>query len=287
MSATGTGYSPERHAVQNDSRRCAGRGAHAVEIEVRERVDVEVVADLADRQVGREQLAAPAGVHAVEARPAVRRRRHPEVHLGRAGLAQHRDHLARGGAAHDGVVDDDELLALDVLGQRVELQAHADAALLLVRLDERAPDVPVLHEAVAVGDARRAGVALRGGDPGLGHRHHHVGVDGRLARELLAHALARRVHALAVEARVRAGEVDELEEAQARLGLGVPVLAAQARRVDHHHLARLHVADVVRADDVERRGLAREHPAATFEPAEHERPEAVRVADADERARRP
>ena len=107
-------------------------------------------------------------------------------------------------------------------------------------------------------------------------------VDRRLAGERLAHALARRVHAVAVEARVGAGEVDELEEAQPRVGLGVAVLAPQARRVDHDHLAGLDVADVVRADDVERRGLAREHPAAALEPAEDQRPEAVRVAHADE-----
>ena len=108
---TGTGYSPERHAVQNDVGRRAGGAGEPVELEVGERVDLEEVADLADRQVGGEQLGAAAGVHAVEARPLVRRRRHPEVHLGRAGLAQHRDDLAGGGAAHDRVVDDDEPLA--------------------------------------------------------------------------------------------------------------------------------------------------------------------------------
>ena len=47
------------------------------------------------------------------------------------------------------------------------------------------------------------------------------------------------------------------------------------------HLAGLDLADEVRADDVERRGLAREHPAALDAP-EHERPEAVPVAHADE-----
>ena len=68
-------------------------------------------------------------------------------------------------------------------------------------------------------------VALRGGDARLGDRHHHVGVDRRLARELLAHALARRVHAVAVEHGVGTGEVDELEQAELRVGLGEAVLA--------------------------------------------------------------
>ena len=127
-----------------------------VEIEVGERVDAEVQRDLADLHVGREQVGTLAGVEAVEARPAVRRRRHPEVHLGRARFAQQRDDLTGRGAAHDRVVDDHEALALDVVAQRVQLEPHVGAALLLARLDERAPDVAVLHEAVAVRDARGA-----------------------------------------------------------------------------------------------------------------------------------
>ena len=57
---------------------------------------------------------------------------------------------------------------------------------------------------------------------------------------------------------------------------------ALAAGVDHDHLARLDVAHEVRADDVERARLAGEHPATIGEAPEHERPEAVRVAHADE-----
>ena len=82
------------------------------------------------------------------------------------------------------------------------------AALLLARLDERAADVAVLHEAVAVRDARRARVALRGGHTRLGNRHHHVGRARRLARELLAHALA--------DARARSGRTAACRDARCR-----------------------------------------------------------------------
>ena len=54
-----------------------------------------------------------------------------------------------------------------------------------------------------------------------------------------------------------------------------------ARRVDDEHLAGLDLAYEVRAHDVERARLAREDPAA-LDPAEHERPDAVTVAHADE-----
>ena len=51
----------------------------------------------------------------------------PQVHLGGAGLAQHADELLLRGAADDRVVDHDQPLAGDVLPQRVELHAHAEA----------------------------------------------------------------------------------------------------------------------------------------------------------------
>ena len=129
-------------------------------------------------------------------------------------FAQHRDDLARGRAAHDRIVDHDQALAADVLGQRVELHAHTTTALLLARLDERTADVAILHQAVAVRDARRARVALGRGDPRLGNRHHHVGFDRGLAGELFSHALARGVHTAPVEVRIGPGEVHELEETQ-------------------------------------------------------------------------
>ena len=73
-----------------------------------------------------------------------------------------------------------------------------------------------------------------------------------------------------------------LEDAE-RLALGAErAQAAQPPAPDHHHLARLDVALVGRADQVERAGLAREHPAAV-EPAERERAEAARVARRDQR----
>ena len=58
-------------------------------------------------------------------------------------------------------------------------------------------------------------------------------------------------------------------------------MLTHAIRVDDDHLARLDLAYEVRADDVERRGLASEHP-PRLDPAQHERPEAVAVAHADE-----
>ena len=51
--------------------------------------------------------------------------------------------------------------------------------------------------------------------------------------------------------------------------------------VEHHHFAVLHVAHVLRADDIERAGLRREDRAAV-ELADHQRADAERIARADQ-----
>ena len=58
--------------------------------------------------------------------------------------------------------------------------------------------------------------------------------------------------------------------------------------VDHHDLARLHIADELGADDIERAGLADQHPAADcrafmrrLHAPQHQRPHAQRIAHAD------
>ena len=160
---------------------------------------------------------------------------------------------ARRVAAHDRVVDDDEALA-GHLGERVELQADALLAQLLVGLDERAADVAVLDQALAERDPERAREPDRGGRAGVGDRQHEVGVDRRLLREPLAHAHARAVHLDAVEPRVRPREVEELEDAERARGRRLDGLhGAHAVVVDDHDLAGLDLAH----EAPRRRGRAR------------------------------
>ena len=58
-------------------------------------------------------------------------------------------------------------------------------------------------------------------------------------------------------------------------------MALQPFLGDHHHLAILHLAHEVGADDVERTGLGCEHPGLAETPKD-ERPDAERIARADE-----
>ena len=150
-----------------------------------------------------------------------------------------------------------------------------------VGCDERAPDVAVLHQPVAVGDARRPGEALGGGDARLGDGHDHVGLDRRLAGQLLAHPLPGGVDVLAVEARSRAGRSRRTRTGRAsgrarRSGSGGPRLAS-ITIISAGSISRTSARRRCRAPA----RLAGQHPAA-LEPAQHQRPEAVGVAHADE-----
>ena len=86
-----------------------------------------------------------------------------------------------------------------------------------------------------------------------------------------------------MESRVGAGEVHELEDAEAWGRFG-EAEAADALLVDDHHLAGSQLAHEGGPDDVECRRLRGEDPSAVLEGAEAEGAEPVRVADAHEGA---
>ncbi len=102
----------------------------------------------------------------------------------------HADDLARGRAADDGVVDEDDALAFEQGADGVELHADAEVADALLGLDEGAADVVVADEAEVEGDAGLGGVAEGGGDAGVGDGDDEVGGDAGLAGELAAHLFA-------------------------------------------------------------------------------------------------
>ena len=84
------------------------------------------LAHLLDRAVRGGELVLVGHVDPVEARRDDGRRRDAHVHLGRTGVEEHGDELARRVPADDRVVDDDDPLPLDLV-ERVEL--HPDSLL--------------------------------------------------------------------------------------------------------------------------------------------------------------
>ena len=181
-----------------------------------------------------------------------------------AGVAQHLDELHHGGAAHDGVVDDDQALALDVVAQRVELHAHAHGTQLLRGLDKRTAHIAILDEALAKGNAALVRITLRGRQAGVGHANDQVGLDGLLVCQLTTHVVAAGVDALAVHDGVGTGKVDLLKDTVGGLfSRRYALLGHQALGADTQDLAGTDVADVLGAHDIECAGLGGNDPAAS------------------------
>ena len=161
------------------------------------------------------------------------------------------------------------------------LEANAELADVLGRLDEGAPDIVIADDAELVGDAGFLRVADRRRHAGIGDRDDHVGGGGRLARELRAGRLAHVVDAAAADDRIRPREIDVFEDAGPRRHRQERLVRMRAVLVEDQNLAVVDVAHILGADDVERAGLGREDRAAV-ELAQHQRPNAERVARADQ-----
>src|SRR5690606_34759580 len=94
----------------------------------------------------RDQLFRRRHVDAVHIGKAHGRRSRGEIHLVGAGFARHLDNLLAGGAAHDQIVHQQYILALEFEPDRIELLPHRFLALILSRHDEGAADVAILHQ---------------------------------------------------------------------------------------------------------------------------------------------
>src|SRR5262249_7789628 len=133
-----------RHVTRRGSRREAGvagvrdlrvallhRAHQVLERLVHDAVRADLARDLLRRAVLGDELVLRAHVDAVDARMPQRRRDRGEVDLARAGAARELDDLPARVAAHDRVVHQQHVLALELELDRVALVAHGGLALAL------------------------------------------------------------------------------------------------------------------------------------------------------------
>src|ERR1017187_5515117 len=238
-------------------------------------VGADRVTDRRYRQAAGDQLGPAGEVDAEEAGPGDRRTGDPDVHPRRSGLAQHGHDRLLGVAADDGVVHHDHALAGDHVAERIQLEPDATLPDGLAGLDEGPADIAVLDQALAIRDAAALGVSDRRWGARLGHRDHQVGIDRMLSRQPTADGHPGGMHAATADRGIWPGQVDVLEQAAARLRAGEGA-RTHAALVDRDQLARGDFPDHRRPDDVQGRSLAGDHPAAR-QPAQHQRPEALRV----------
>ena len=199
------------------------------------------------------------------------------VYLLGARLAEHLHDTARGRTAHDGVVHDDQPLALDDAAHRREFHPYPLLPQLLRGLDEGTPHVFVLDKPHLVGNAARLAVTDGGTETRIGHAHHDIGIHRGLLIEHTPGLLTESMDVRTLDIAVGTGEIDILHRAHVVVfKLGV-VHALQAVHVDDDHLAGSHVADELGSYHLEGAGFAADHVAVAEFPY-RERPQAVLVA---------
>jgi hypothetical protein len=161
------------------------------------------------------------------------------------------------------------------------LHAHAEFAHALGRLNEGPADIVVSDDAEFERHAGMLAITEGGGHAGIRHRHHDVDLDMAFARELGAKGFSDFVHRAAADDRIRPREVDVFEDAGPRRLRWKRLVAVCALFIEYDDFAGFDVPDIFCADHVERAGLGRQDRTAV-EVAEHQRPDAERVAGADQ-----
>ena len=228
------------------------------EVLIDQLVGADLARDFLVAAAGRDQLVARRHVDTVDIGKAHRRRRRSEEHLARARLTRHLHDFAAGGAAHDGIIDQQHVLTFEFHADRVQFLAHRLLAYALPRHDESAPDVAVLDETLAIRQVEPVGELHRGGTAGVRDRDHHVDVElGVVALDLVAeafaHAQPRLVDRNAVHHRIRPRQVHVLKQARVERRVERALLRVKmAIFVDENRLTRRDVAHELITQGIER-----------------------------------
>ena len=171
-----------------------------------------------------------------------------QIDLAGTSVARHLHNFVAGGAAHDGIVHQQHVAALEFAGNGVELLPHRLFSHRLPRHDEGATHIAVFHKAFAVRQAQQLRQLRGAGSAGFGDGDDHVNLVGRHGRDhalgqRLAQVQARLVDGDAVHHRVWPRQIDKLKNAgvqywRVRTLLGVHM----ALQIDENRFTWLDVA---------------------------------------------
>src|SRR6266566_1282615 len=206
-------------------------------------------------------------VDAVIAGTGDRRRGNAEVDLLGTRLANHRDQLPTRRAADERIVDDDNLLSLQYLAHRIELDLHLRVPRGLGRVDELPADIVVADQCVLELEARLLRKAQRHCIRGVGHREDAVGTRrGVLARQLAPQGPAHAIDRPAEDRAVGPREVHQLEDAASmwlRRECRQPI-DLRWRSLNAQEFAGLELAHRGGADQIERSRLGGDDVAVAY-----------------------
>ena len=201
----------------------------------------------------------------------------------RAGLPHELDETCAGGSTYDGVIDQDDTLALDFGADRVQLDLDEVLTLGLSRCDEGSSDVLVLDEADTIRDTGLPAVADRCIETGVRNADDDVCIDRMLLCEELTGTHSGIVYRSTIDDGIRTCEIDILENAGRRLHcLAVILDGAETILVHDHDLTRLEVTHQLRTDCVECTGLTGKYDGTVLGFTIAERTEAMRITYGDQ-----
>src|SRR6478609_10315490 len=181
-------------------------------------VRTDVAANFFHRHISGDQFVPLCKIDSQIAGPHDRRGMHAHVDFFRASLSkQLHDGTARC-ATDDRVVDQDDALSFKYFRQRVELERNTDLTKPLVWLDKGPSDIAILHQRFRVGQPAFLGIADSSRNRRIWETDDDISIDGLFLRELYTHTLANEMNALVRDQTVRAGKIDELQQAHRRPG---------------------------------------------------------------------
>ena len=178
------------------------------------------------------------------------------MHFECARVAQHPGKDLESRSADNGVFDHADALVLEHPFDGVELELYLLFAHVLCGVNKGAAHVVVTQEPDFETDAAGLRIAERRGCRAVGNGNHDIGIDGAFLRELLAHLAADLVAALFKDLGIRTAEVDVFENAVGEAVLVRKAFGMEPVVRDGQEFARLDVADVIRAEQVEGAGFA-------------------------------
>ena len=195
-------------------------------------------------------------------------------------VANHFDDLARRGAAHQRVINNDNTLTLNHSTNRIEFKLDTEVANRLLRLNKGSTDVMIANQPQLEGDARFFGITHCRRYTGVRHGKHDISVDmvftGQLATELFTDG----VNLFTKDRAVRTCKVDKFEDTGGWRGFFKGPVRRHAVLINNHHLARIDFTDKLRLDQVKGTSLRGDN-ISTVESAESKRTETVRVTNCD------
>ena len=270
-------------AVAEGAAGIPGEAVGGVHGEVGEGISADLPGDLLHAvQAAGDQVLPGVHVRAEEAGITEGRGRDAHMDFLRSGFPQEADDALAGGAADDGVVNENHPLVPDGLRDDVQLDADGGFPHVLAGGNEAAADVFVLQEAHAVGNAAFLGVAQGGVDAGVRHADDHVRFHRVFLCEEVAGAEPGLMNRHALDDGVGPGKIDILKHAQGAL------LSAQAPVGNHAFLAEDHdfpgidIPDELRPHGVQGTRLRGNHPGPVRGLAVAQGPETVGIPEGDE-----